>query len=94
MLLVNILRGNMVQYKNIAQVNPVLLTGGIFGAMIVYLSSKTVPIMGVTKTLVLIVAGQLAVGILSDVFLNNLRFDITKCAGIVIVVFGAYLIVK
>lgn len=94
MLLVNILNGNISQYKNIASVNPLLLTGGFFGAMIIYLSSKAIPSLGVTNTLVLIIAGQLAVGIISDVLLKTTHIDAVKLIGITLVAAGAYIIIK
>lgn len=94
MLFVNIMSGNMSQYKSIASINPVLLTGGFFGAMIIYLSSKAIPSLGVTNTLVLIIAGQLAVGIISDMFLRGMRLDVFKILGIVLVISGSYIIVR
>jgi transporter family-2 protein len=94
MLLINVFRGNITNYSKIAKVNPVLMIGGIFGALIIYLSSRSIPVIGVTATLTLIIAGQLACGIVTDVFLNNISFNIAKWIGITFVMAGVYLIVR
>lgn len=94
MLLVNIMSGNIHQFKNIISINPILLTGGFFGAMIIYLSSRAIPSLGVTNTLVLIIAGQLAVGVISDMLLRGMRIDALKLVGIAFVIAGSYMIVR
>ena len=93
-LVINLIRGNLGGYKKIATLNPVLLIGGFFGAMIIYLSTKAVPALGVTVTLTLIIAGQLTCGIVTDIFLNKITFNITDWIGIVLVIAGTFIMMK
>ena len=94
MFLINLLRGNLVNYKRIANVNPILLIGGIFGAMIIYLAAKAIPSLGVTTTLTLIIAGQLACGIVADIFLNKITFSLSSWIGLALVIVGTFLLVN
>ncbi len=92
--IINLLRGGLSGYKKIFTLNPLLLIGGFFGAMIIYLSTKAVPALGVTVTLTLIIAGQLSCGIVADIFLNKLTFNITDWIGIALVIAGTLMIIK
>jgi transporter family-2 protein len=92
--LINLFSGNLADYRKIAAINPVLLTGGIFGAMIIYLATRAVPALGVTVTLTLIIAGQLTCGIVADIFVNKITFNVTDWVGIVLVIAGVFIIIK
>ncbi|MGE5494436.1 MAG: DMT family transporter [Burkholderiales bacterium] len=94
MLLINVLRGNIANYAKITKVSPLLMVGGIFGALIIYLSSRSIPIIGVTATLTLIIAGQLACGIITDVLFSSITFSAAKWIGIALVTAGVYLIMR
>lgn len=94
MLLINLVRGNLPRYLKIESLNPLLLIGGIFGAMIIYLSAKAIPALGVTTTLTLVIAGQLTCGLITDMFFSGLEIGATKWIGIALVLLGSYLMVK
>lgn len=93
-LIINMFRGGLAGYRKIATLNPLLLIGGFFGAMIIYLSTKAVPALGVTVTLTLIIAGQLTCGIAADIFINKISFDLTDWIGIVLVITGTFIMMK
>lgn len=92
--IINLLRGSLGGYRKIVTLNPVLLIGGFFGAMIIYLSAKAVPALGVTVTLTLIIAGQLTCGIITDIFVNKITFNLADWIGIVLVISGTFVIMK
>ncbi len=91
---INLVRGGLAGYRKIVTVNPLLLIGGFFGAMIIYLTTKAVPALGVTVTLTLVIAGQLTCGIITDIFINKITFDITDWIGIVFVITGTFIMMK
>lgn len=93
-LVVNLISGNIINYSKISKVSPLLMIGGILGALIIYLSARSIPIIGVTVTLTLIMAGQLACGIVTDMFINGITFNLTKWMGILLVISGIYLMLK
>jgi transporter family-2 protein len=94
MLTVSLARGSLTRYYKVFSVSPVRLIGGLFGAMIIYLSSKAIPVLGVSKALTLILAGQLISGLLIDLFVNNNDISWAKVGGLVLFLIGAYQIVK
>lgn len=94
MLTVSLTRGSLTRYYKVFSVSPVWLIGGFFGAMIIYLSSKAIPVLGVSKALTLILAGQLISGLLIDLFVNNIDISWAKVGGLVLFLIGAYQIVK
>jgi transporter family-2 protein len=94
MLTVSLTRGSLTRYYKVFSVSPVWLIGGFFGAMIIYLSSKAIPVLGVSKALTLILAGQLISGLLIDLFVNNIDISWAKVGGLALFLIGAYQIVK
>lgn len=89
MLFLNIFLGNIPRYAKVTSVNPIWLIGGIFGAFIIYLSSKAIPNLGISNTLILILAGQLVSGLLIDALINNTEISIKKMAGMILFLTGA-----
>ena len=94
MLLISLIKGSLVRYYKVASVSPLWLIGGLFGAFIIYFSSKAIPVLGVSKALTLILAGQIATGLLIDFFVNNIDIGWYKVGGFVLFLSGAYLIIK
>jgi transporter family-2 protein len=74
------------------------LAAGVFGLVVVVAVSYTSPQLGATATVVLIVTGQLATGLLVDHFglLDTAvrPLDLTRILGVVVVFVGVYLIVR
>jgi transporter family-2 protein len=94
MLLINLILGNLTRYTKIVTVRPLWLIGGFFGAFIIYLSSKSIPALGISNTLILILAGQLVSGLIIDAFFNNAEISIRKMAGMVLFLIGAILFLQ
>ena len=91
---INLIQGSLNQYKNIFKINPLLLIGGVFGALIIYLSTKTVPKLGITTTLILIVSAEVLTGLFIDCFLTKEQvFSTMKIIGLGFVLIGIYILV-
>ena len=58
--------GNLKTLASFDGINPKLLFGGILGGLVIYFTTKSVPNLGVSKTLTLIVVSQMIVGFLID----------------------------
>ena len=91
---INLLQGTLNQYKNIFKINPLLLIGGIFGALIIFLVTKTVPKFGITTTLILVVSAEVLTGLFIDCFLTREQvFSTIKIAGLLFILIGIYILV-
>ncbi|MDF2531570.1 MAG: hypothetical protein K0Q65_1151 [Clostridia bacterium] len=91
---INLFQGSLYQYKKILKINPMLLIGGFFGALIIYISTKTVPKLGITTTLILVVSAEVLTGLFIDCFITREQvFDIFKIAGLLFVLIGIYILV-
>ncbi len=93
-LIISLVKGNMGRYARVMHINPILLIGGIFGAFIIYFSAKAIQVIGVSKTLILIVAGQLLSSFFLDVFLYDADVNFKKIIGIVLFLIGALVFIK
>ncbi len=94
MLFLNIFLGNIPRYAKVTSVNPFWLIGGFFGAFIIYLSSKAIPNLGISNTLILILAGQMVSGLLIDALINNAEISIKKMAGMILFLTGAVIFLQ
>lgn len=94
MLFLNILKGNISRYVKVTTVNPFWLIGGLFGAFIIYFSSKSIPVLGISNTLILILTGQLVSGLLIDVFINNVDISVKKMVGLVLFLVGTIMFLQ
>jgi bacterial/archaeal transporter family-2 protein len=91
---INLLQGTLSQYKNVFKVNPFLLIGGVFGALIIYIATKTIPKLGITTTLILVVSAEVLTGLFIDCFLTKEQvFSTMKIAGLIFVLIGIYILV-
>ena len=94
MLAISVIRGSYTRYVRIFSVSPIWLIGGVFGAMIIYLSSKAIPVLGVSRTLTLILSAQILTGLLMDLLWNGSGVDIYKVFGVLFLLLGANLIIR
>ncbi len=88
-LAVNIMNGNITKYQKIVTVSPIWLIGGFFGAFIIYLSSKSIPMLGISSTLILLLSGELVCGLLIDVLGFDQEISVQKMLGLVLFLIGA-----
>lgn len=94
MLMISLVKGSLVRYSKVIYVSPIWLIGGIFGAFIIYFSAKSIPVLGISRALTLILAGQLISGLIIDLFINNNNFCFDKLLGLCLFLVGSYLIIK
>jgi len=94
MLLINLFLGNLTRYSKVLTVHPIWLIGGLFGAFIIYLSSRSIPVLGISNTLILILAGQLVSGLVIDTLINNLDISLKKMVGMVLFLIGAIMFLQ
>lgn len=94
LVVLNLYHGNIVNYAKIASINPVYLFGGVFGAAIVYFSARAIPLLGVTKTLALVITGQLLCGLASDIFIHGIQVNVSKWIGVVLLLVGSYMMIR
>lgn len=96
MLIITIAGGGIGGYRNIAKLNTRLLIAGamagVFGALIIYFIAKTIPSLGVTVTLTLVVAAQILSGLYIDIIVLKHQLDFYKVAGAAAVILGVYFI--
>lgn len=88
-LAINIFNGNITKYQKIVTVSPIWLVGGIFGAFIIYLSSKSIPVLGISNTLILLLTGELICGLLIDALIVNVEISLRKIIGLILFLIGA-----
>jgi transporter family-2 protein len=94
MLLIGLIRGSLGRYLKVATVNPLWLMGGFFGAFIIYLSSKAIPVLGVSRALTLVLAGQIISGLFIDAFFYRMDVGWEKIGGVLLFLLGVHLIIK
>lgn len=87
-LIINIVNGSIIKYQKITQVSPIWLIGGVFGAFIIYLSSKAIPSLGISNTLILLLTGELLCGLLIDALILNHAISVRKMLGLVLFLVG------
>lgn len=94
MLLVSAFTGELGQYSRLVYVRPVWLLGGIFGALIIFFSSKAIPEIGISNTMILILTGQLLSGLVIDVLYNEMVIGSRKAIGLVLFLIGTIIFLK
>lgn len=94
MLLISFYNGEIGQYGKITAVKPVLLFGGIFGALIILFSSQAIPEIGISNTLILILSGQLLSGLVIDVLYNDMVIGSRKAIGLLLFLIGTIMFLK
>lgn len=94
MLIISLVRGSSSRYIQVFSISPIWLIGGLFGAMIIYLSSRAIPVLGVSRALTLILTAQIITGLLIDSFFDGVQIDFYKVFGVLFLLFGANLIIR
>ncbi|MDF2539571.1 MAG: hypothetical protein K0S76_2592 [Herbinix sp.] len=92
--LINLIKGNLTRYYKVVTVHPLWLIGGLFGAFIIYFSSKSIPALGISNAIILILAGQLISGLILDVMVNNVEVSMKKMLGMILFLIGAIIFLQ
>lgn len=93
-LLINLVTGKLSYYTRITTVKPIWLIGGLFGASIIYLSSKAMPELGISSTIILILSGQLLSGLVIDAVANDVEISVRKMVGLIVFLIGTMIYLK
>jgi len=87
-LLINLVNGKLMLYSRVTTIKPIWLIGGLFGASIIYLSSRAIPKLGISNTIILILSGQMLSGLLIDALVNHEEISVKKVAGLILFLAG------
>ena len=91
LLVVGTVSGRL-QLAEATQLPPLLLTGGLFGVLIVTGFATVVPVLGVTESTLIYILGSLAAALAIDAFgllgAPQIPVTLTRIAGIVLAVIG------
>jgi len=91
LLVVGAVSGRL-QLAEATQLPPLLLTGGLFGVLIVTGFATVVPVLGVTEATLIYILGSLAAALAIDAFgllgAPQIPVTLTRIAGIVLAVIG------
>ena len=93
-LLINLVSGKLSYYSKVTTVKPIWLIGGLFGASIIYLSARSIPELGISSTIILILSGQLLSGLVIDALANNVEISPRKIGGLIVFLIGAIIYLK
>jgi bacterial/archaeal transporter family-2 protein len=94
MLVLTLMDGSITHYTKVVTVKPLWLIGGVFGALIIYLSSISIPEIGISNTLILILTGQLVSGLIIDAVISNVEIGMKKMVGMVLFLVGTILFLR
>lgn len=89
-----LLAGDFKDLANINSINPKLLIGGILGGLIIYFTVKSVPSLGVSNTLTLIVISQMLIGFFIDATFLKESIHLYKYIGAILLVIGTFFILS
>ena len=70
------------------------MIGGIFGASIIYISSKVVPELGISNTVILVLSGQMVSSLVIDALINHAEVSLKKMMGMILFLIGAIMFLK
>ena len=75
-----------------------MLLTGVIGVVIISIMSYVVPSLGVGSAMALIIVGQLIIGVTADHFgwfnIEIRQFDINRALGLLLILGGAWLILR
>lgn len=87
--------GDFKHISNIGNINPKLFLGGIFGGLIIYFTIKSIGVLGISNTLILVVVSQILLGFYIDsVILGKITMHLYKYIGIVLLLIGTFFIMN
>ncbi len=94
MLVIVLINGIFNQYGKITNVPLLWSTGGIFGALAIYLLIIIIPKLGVTITFTIVITFQILSGFFIDTFLLRQQFELIQIVGLILIVTGLYIVMK
>lgn len=94
MFFICIYNNSIREYPNIMKLPPILWVGGLFGAFIILFSSISIPDLGISNTLILILSGQLISGLVLDVYMNDIVIGTKKMVGLALFLIGTIIFLK
>ena len=86
------LTGNLKTLASFNDINPKLLLGGVLGG--IYFTVKSVPNLGVSKTLTLIVVSQMIVGFFIDSHIYKEAMHLYNYIGAILLFIGTFFILS
>lgn len=87
--------GEFKYLLNLNKMSPKLLLGGVLGGLVIYFTVKSISILGVSKTLTLIVVSQMIVGFFIDSFiLGQEQLYLYKIIGATLLFIGTFFILN
>ena len=86
--------GNLKTLASFDGINPKLLFGGILGGLVIYFTTKSVPNLGVSKTLTLIVVSQMIVGFLIESHIYKETLYLYNYIGAILLFIGTFFILN
>ena len=86
--------GNLKTLASFDGINPKLLFGGILGGLVIYFTTKSVPNLGVSKTLTLIVVSQMIVGFVIDSHIYKDTLYLYNYIGGILLFIGTFFILN
>lgn len=86
--------GNLKTLLSFNSINPKLLFGGVLGGLVIYFTTKSVPNLGVSKTLTLIVVSQMIVGFLIDSHIYKETLYLYNYIGAILLFIGTFFILN
>lgn len=93
-LLINITMGNISKYPKVFMVSPIWAIGGVFGALIIYFSSKVIPELGISNSVILILSGQMVSSLVIESLLNHVEISLKKMMGMMLFLIGTIMFLK
>ncbi|WP_286312377.1 DMT family transporter [Romboutsia ilealis] len=88
------LTGNLKTLLSFNDINPKLLLGGVLGGLVIYFTVKSVPNLGVSKTLTLIVVSQMIVGFFIDLHIYKETMHLYNYIGAILLFVGTFFILN
>ena len=88
------LTGNLKTLASFNDINPKLLLGGVLGGLVIYFTVKSVPNLGVSKTLTLIVVSQMIVGFFIDSHIYKEAMHLYNYIGAILLFIGTFFILS
>jgi transporter family-2 protein len=75
-------------HSGVLQHHSLLLLGGVLGAGFVAANSLVIPKLGVTQTVILVIAGQMITGTVIDIYLMRINSPLSAILGVSLIMVG------
>lgn len=97
-LIVGLVRGGWGSLSGVRDVAPIYLTGGLAGAIYVFVSLIMIRSLGVTAVMAATIAGQLAAAVVIDHFgwlgVTRQPMNLSRIAGVALLALAVFLVVR